>query len=311
MMPRVLACLLLMSVLGVSPVRAGQHVRTPIPVEMTVDDQQKMGVGVSTLIEVAEPLAENVYATVVDVSPLAALADELVVARAAASASRAEADRLTRLARQDQSASRQATEAAEANAVAAETRVDLAERRLGLEWGPVFVKMSWEDLRQLLDDITKGVAALVRVDGARGRAGMPQHGQLSDPDGVGLVPLSMLGVAATADSRFQGVGLLALASGPVAMNLRPGRVFAATVEERAGTTGVVLARSALVRLDGSVWAYVHLQGSHFERRQIVDGRHVESGWFVTQGFNTGEQLVTKGAGSLLALERAGETEEVE
>lgn len=310
-MPRVLVSLLLTGVLAVSPVLAGQQGRTPLAVEMTVDDQEKMGVSVSPLVEVTQPVVEDMYATVVDVSALAALADELVVARAAVSASRAEADRLARLARQDQSASRQATEAAEAIAVTDGARLELAERRLGLEWGPAFVKMAWKDLLRMLDDIAHGDAALVRINGALGLESTPVTGQLIDPDGGGLVPLSILGVAATADTRFQGIGLLALASGSSAMNLRPGRVFAATVEARTETTGVVLARSALVRLDGSVWVYIHLQGSHFERRQVVDGRQVESGWFVPQGFKAGEQLVTEGAGALVALERVSETEEVD
>jgi len=327
-MPSVTAFLLLAGTLALSPIvvaqqgpcteggqsggqQGDQQGRTPLPVEMTAEEQQKMGIGVSTLVDVTQPVVEDVYATVVDVSALAALADELVITRAAASASRNEADRLIRLAQQDQSASRQATEAAGAIAIADETRADLAKRRLGLEWGPVFVKMSLPDVRQLLDEITQGDAALVRIDGARGCETLSKHGQLSDPGGVGLVSLSMLGVAAMTDPRFQGIGLLALARGPAAVNLRPGRVFAATIEERTETTGVVLARSALVRLDGSVWAYVQLRDGHFERRQVVDGRQIESGWFVTRGFNAGEHLVTEGAGSLVALERLSETEAVE
>ena len=311
MIPRVFALLWLVSVFVASAVFAGELARTSFSVDMSEADQLKMGVGVSMLVEETLPAHAQVYATIVDVSVLAGLADELVVARAAASASRTDADRLSRLARQDQSASRKATESAAAIAVADETRVVVAERRIGLEWGPVFASMSRDSLRQLLADITSGDAALVRIDGVSGSEDVPKRGELIDPDGIGEVPLLILGVAALADPRFQGFGLLALARGEVAMKLRPGRVFAATVEEGAETTGVVLTRTALVRVDGSVWAYVHLQGSHFERRQVVDGHQLPTGWFVKQGFNAGEHLVTAGAGSLLALERASETEAVD
>lgn len=311
MKSRVLVFLALVSVLSVSEVFADKPALTSVPVDMSEADQKKMGLGVSSLVQVTVPLHTDAYATVVDVSALAALADELVVARATAAASRADADRLSRLARQDQSASRQATESAVAIAVADETRVAVATRRIGLEWGPVFASMSRPDLEQLLADITSGDAALVRIDGMQGRDEVPKRAQLNDPDSVGPVPLSILGVAALADPRFQDVGLLAMARGEVAMKLRPGRVFAATVEDGAESTGVVLARSALVRVDGAVWVYVHRQGAHFERRQVIDGRKLPAGWFVNQGFSAGEQLVTTGAGALLALERVSETEEIE
>ena len=308
---RVLVFIVSVSVLGDSEVFAAEQVRASLPVDMAEADQLRMGVSVSTLVEVTLPLHEDVYATVVDVSALAALADELIVARAAASASRIDASRLSRLARLDQSASRQAAESAVAIAVADESRVAVTQRRIGLEWGQVFASMSREDLQKLLAEITSGDAALVRIDGVPGYEAVPKRAQLKDPNGVGLVSLTILGVAALADPRFQGVGLLALTRGKVAMNLRPGRVFAASVEAGADTSGVVLDRSALVRVDGSVWAYVHLQDSHFERRLVVDGRKLPSGWFVNHGFSAGDRLVTTGAGSLLALERASETQEVD
>ena len=290
--------------LVISPAVVSQQTLKSVSVGMTSAQQEKMGVGVTPLPATGLPASSPAYATVIDVSPLAALTSEIATARAAAAAARAEADRLARLAAQDQSASRQAVEAAEATAKADETRIALAQRRVGLEWGPVFARMSWDDLNRLLGQIARGEAALVRIDGAGATGTLPKHARLRDRNGAFLAAVTIIGIAATSDPRFQTAGLLALAKGPVAANLRPGGVLSADLAGDATIAGVVLPRSALVRMNAATWAYVRVSKESFERRPVTGARQIEQGWFVTQGFAPGEEVATAGAGALIAAEHA-------
>ncbi len=280
-------------------------------VELTKAQQQKMGVAVAPLMSVTLPATEGAYAAVVDVSPLAALASEVAAARAAASASRTQANRLARLAAQDQSASRQSVEAAEAAAKSDEARLALAQRRIGLEWGPAFARLSWNDLNRLLGQIATGDVALVRIDGVHSTGAAPKQALLRDRSGVPLTTVTILGIAATADPRFQTPGLFALAKGQAAASLRPGRVLAAEVADGAAIAGVVLPRTALVRIDAATWAYVQTDSDGFDRRPVLGARQVEQGWIVMQGFEVGDKIVVNGAGALIAAEHGAETKEAD
>ena len=293
--------------LGVVPSALGQQAPAPVSVELSEAQQQKLGVVLAALAPASMPMAADAYGSVVDVSPLAALSSEIAGARAAALASRAEANRLARLAAQDQSASRQATEAAEATAQADETRVALAERKVGLEWGPSFARMSNDDLNRLLGQIARGEAALVRIDGIHNAEPMPKQASLRDKTGAPLTSVAILGVAATLDPRFQTPGLFGIARGPAAAGLRPGRVLAAELGSGPNIAGVILPRSALVRIDAATWAYVQTGAGSFERRQVIDARQLRDGWFVAKGFDPGDKLVVAGAGALIAAEHADES----
>jgi hypothetical protein len=86
-------------------------------------------------------------------------------------------------------------------------------------------------------------------------------------------------------------------------------VLAAEIESSGRVTGVMIPRSALVRSDGMACVYLRLSEDEFVRRTVVATRIRQDGWFVTSGFEPGDEVVTAGAGSLLAVERSGEMAE--
>lgn len=135
---RAFATIALLSVAGCNGTQA-----EPVPVEgaaetgvaLSGEMQKKMGVKIAPLAAAKARTIASVYARVADASPLALLAADVASARATADASMAEAKRLQMLADADQSASPKAVEAARALAGADEARANLAEQRIGLEWG--------------------------------------------------------------------------------------------------------------------------------------------------------------------------------
>jgi hypothetical protein len=113
-----------------------------------------------------------------------------------------------------------------------------------------------------------------------------------------------LGPAANADPRMQSSGLLVLVQGDAAAGLRPGLILPAEIATGRLMTGVVLPRSGLIRTEGATWVYLHRGGEDFVRREVIEPRMENAGWFVSTGFAPGDEVVATGAGSLLAIERS-------
>ncbi|WP_426029452.1 hypothetical protein [Caulobacter sp. DWP3-1-3b2] len=274
-------------------------------VRLSAAQQERAGLRVAPLAAGGAPQIKQGFARGLDVSTLAAINAEIATARAAAVASKAEARRLVALAAQDQSASARAVEAARAQAAADAARTDLAERRVGLEFGAGLARLDLAARQRLLGEIAAGKAALVRIDvpGASSRDGS----RVIVADGGITASVSVLGPAAAADPRLQSAGLLAIVRGPMARSATVGRVLAASLEQSSTEPGVIVPREALVRWRNAVWAYRRTAPGVFVRRELVDARPIASGWFVTTGFSPGDVVaVGGGAGTLLAIERGGE-----
>jgi hypothetical protein len=73
-------------------------------------------------------------------------------------------------------------------------------------------------------------------------------------------------------------------------------------------TGVIVPRAALLRHEGEVFVYLQTGEQTFERKAIELERPVENGWFVHEGLNPNDKLVTVGAQQLLSEETKGESE---
>jgi len=125
----------------------------------------------------------------------------------------------------------------------------------------------------------------------------------ADPGGVPVAAVT-LGLSGSADPGMQTVGVFCVVRGPAAAALRPGRTLAGEIETGRVVTGVVIPRSAVVRLDGADWVYVQEDADTFVRHAIVGGRPLRDGWLVAGGMPPGVAVVDRGAGSLIALERA-------
>lgn len=279
----------------------------PQTLAVAAADQKKFGIGVVTLAETEIAATTEAFVHVLDIGALAALDADLATADAAAGASLRESERRARLAAKDQGASKQSVEAASAQSVADSARAQLLSRRLALEWSPALAAMSAQEREDLIAAVSSGEAALVRAD-AISTASSSDATVVVDV-GAASVAVQTIGAAGMADARLQSVGVIALVRGPDAARLRPGGVFAGSVSTASKTKGVVIPRSAIIRLDGDDWAYVKSGAETFERREIVEPDRRAEGWFVAKGFSAGETVVANGAGSLLAIERADESAE--
>lgn len=66
--------------------------------------------------------------------------------------------------------------------------------------------------------------------------------------------------------------------------------------------GVVVPRAAVIRVEGERWVWIKTAADRFTRRELEHARPVEAGWFVSEGFKPGEQVVVAGAQLLLSEE---------
>ncbi len=283
----------------------------PGDIELDLDPGAQQQLGIATVrLEAAETVATvDAIARVLDVAGLAQLDAEITAARAASAASAAEAERLAALAAADDSASQRELQAALASAAADRTRLELAQQRLALEWSPGETIIDAGRRHELLAAVASGRAALLRADPLESASSA--HGAVRlivDADEPPLVT-STVGPAATVDPRLQASALLVVAEGGMSAQLRPGRVLAAEIDSDSPVEGVMIPRSALVRADGATWAYLRVADDEFLRRQVVEPTMRADGWFVATGFAAGDEVVSQGAGSLLAVERSGESAE--
>jgi hypothetical protein len=286
-----------------------QNTIAPGDIEVPLDAAAQTRLGVtSTALQAAQaPQVADAIARVLDIGALAQLQSEIDTAVAVASASASEQQRVALLAADDQNVSRQVLEAARAQAATDAARLQLARQRLALEWGPGLAALDDQQRQRLVTSIAAGDAALIRVDPLQ-TGGTPGTtvALRSDPHMPALAT-EYLGPAATTDPKMQSSGVLVTVRGAGMADLRPGRVLAAEVASGETLTGVILPRSALVRVDGATWAYLRRGAGLFVRREVTAGRVQDDGWFVTTGFVAGDEIVSEGAGSLLAVERSDET----
>lgn len=241
------------------------------------------------------------FARVLDLSPLASIDTDLATARSALATSRAEADRLASLAAQDQSASRQSVETARAQAAGDAARLNLAQRRVGLEFGPGLARMSPATRSALIADAGAGRAALLRIDipGPVLAAGTP----VEIDDGQHRQTVRIIGPAAATDPQLQDAAMLAVLRPPLAASAMAGRQFNASAEGSGSQYGVIVPRAALIRWQGRLWVYRDLGKGAFSRIAVDEARPIDSGWLVSAGLQAGEQIVTDGAATLFAIER--------
>ncbi len=114
----------------------------------------------------------------------------------------------------------------------------------------------------------------------------------------------MIGPSRTAEPRLQSSGLICLVAGPQAVLFSVGLTQSARINQPTSESGVVLPRGAVVRSEGSDWAYVRTGPAAFERRQIQDPIPEADGYFVGHGFAPGDVVAVQGVAALFAADQA-------
>ena len=85
--------------------------------------------------------------------------------------------------------------------------------------------------------------------------------------------------------------------------LRPGIAVTAYLEMPGrALKGVTVPWSAIVHHNGKNWAYVEVSDDHVSRREVQTDHPVETGWFMSDVFKTGQHVVVTGAQMLLSEE---------
>lgn len=264
--------------------------------------QQRIGVETARLTLQQRSAEVDAFAKVLDPEPLVQLDSDLRTAAAAAAASHAEAERSRALNSSGGGMAAKDMEAAVAQARQDALKVEMLRRRLSLEWGPGVARLADARRAELVQALTAGRAALVHVDTHNnlGQAGA-RHVRVDLGDGsmTGVV----LGPARAAEPRLQSSGLIVLVTGAKAVLLSVGLTQSAHIAQADSETGVVIPRSAVVRWRGAAWAYVRTGPDRFERRLIDAPVPGEDGLFTPRGFQSGDEVVTRGAVALFAAEQ--------
>jgi len=270
-------------------------------VKLDATTQARLGIATEPVVAAARGAQVTGFARALDPGPLAQLESDIAAAAAAAAASQAEANRTKALNAADQTVSKQAAETAAAQARSDAAKLSLLRHRVGLEWSPALAR--WPDARRerLVADIAAGRAALVRIDSASGLA--QARGTVAlQPASGGEVRAQVLGPMRTGDPRLLSTGLLALVTGPRAVEFGSGTVAPATLASGVAAKGVLIPRAALMRGGGRTFVYVRRDATDFERREVGAALNDPGGLFVTGGFSPGEAVVTRGAAQIFAAQ---------
>jgi len=272
------------------------------PVKLAAETQHKLGLATEPLTAARRAASLSGYVRVLDPGPLAQLDSDIQATADAAEASAAEAARSKALNADGQAVSAKAVETAQAQARGDAVRLALLRRRVGLEWGEGLARMSAKQRADLLNEISAGKAALVRIDTAGGEGLAGLRSLDLDLGALGSVHATVLGGARTADPHLMSPGLIAKAAGPNARLLSVGLTAPVKLTRAAAASGVLAPRAALIRTGGKTWLYVRTGSDTFLRKEVEDGRMEADGLFVPTGLRPGETVVTQGAAALFAAE---------
>ena len=241
------------------------------------------------------------YGKVLDPAPLAALANELAIARAAYSASSMELARVKALEGQG-NASARALQTAAAAAQRDLLAVQSASERLSLSWGKAVAAQT--NLAVFARSLISLEAAVVRIDLPVGET------TNSPPIGARVATLSgqiadaaFLDPAPSVDPQMQSRGFIFLLK-PNSLRLTAGESVVGYIKlPGEPLPGVIIPRDAVVRAEGAGWVYVmNSAGDAFTRVEVALDHPTEAGWFVTKGVSASHYLVTTGAQQLLSFE---------
>lgn len=266
--------------------------------------RESMGLEVMVVSATNAPVVTLVHATVVDVTPLVQLFNEVSLARLHAEASEVEFRRLKVLYEQSQSASARAYEAGELAMKRDRMAVATAENKLRLLLGTELFESS--DLASLMDGLVRRKIGLIRLQIPPGSdASMtPRSAWARSMDSRdGTVPLRVVGRASVQENTTEAGAFWAIRDESKTIGGGGGGAVEAWVEAAdSKVSGVLLPSSAIVRHEGSASVYVVKEEGKLERVRIrLEGKLI-NGWVVSGGVTNGNQVIVTGAQQLLSSE---------
>jgi hypothetical protein len=238
-------------------------------------------------------------------------------AQATVLASQQEYRRLKGLHADDRNTSERAMQLAEATWRSDEARAQSTRevslsigRNAQQQWGDA-VAQAILNGSLLFTRVTSLEEALVQVSLPAGEslASLPDMARVQ-PSGGASIQASFITRLPRTDPRFQGMTLLYQVSRK-SFDLIAGVNIPVFLPVGDSISGVNIPTAAVVRWQGKSWVYVETAPGQFSRRELPIDLPTSDGWFVNQGFSTGEAIVLKGAQLLLSQELLGQIQMAE
>ncbi len=113
--------------------------------------------------------------------------------------------------------------------------------------------------------------------------------------------IKFISPATRTDPRVQGTSYFYAASAPET-GLLPGMSASAVFPSGQPVSGLLVPGSAVVWWQGRAWSYVKTGTDTFTRREVPTEEPADGGWFVPKGFSPTDEVVVKGAETLLSQE---------
>jgi hypothetical protein len=179
------------------------------------------------------------------------------------------------------------------------TQVTLLEFRLRNAWGEKAPFLDKETRQSLVDELSAGKIALVRLDFPTSVERTPKNVRIAPLGGGDDILIESIWPAPSGNLAMPGSSFLGLAqTGP---GIRPGDRAKVTAEYSAPSSGVVVPASAVVVHAGESWVYIEKEKGQFERIRVSLTTPVADG-YLTQEFAAGHKVVIQGASTLLSRE---------
>jgi hypothetical protein len=270
-------------------------------VELEAEQRESLGIQTESARAIDAPRSWPASAQVLDSTPLVTALGELRTAETAAAASRAEAERSEQLYREETNIARKTLDAARAQAIADEARLNTARAGLLGTWGRAIATLPGAQRAKLIDDLLNGRASLVRAEqlqplpadasiGAAHVVTLDSHGEWN-AEWLGTLPQ-------TTNLTLAGSSLLKV---PTALSV--GQLLEVTLtEKRASVHGMSVPAAAVVRYRGAEWVYEEGPENHFVRTEVRAGTRVQGRALLAAETKVPPKVVTVGARSLLGAE---------
>jgi hypothetical protein len=275
---------------------------------LTLTDEQRKKIGIETTpVKESTFLAEaGGYGVVLGHEAIAVASAEVATAQAAVRQSRAALARSQKLADTPGALPAETAENTERQAAADATALTLAERRLTALLGQA---PALDAGGALLAELSTGQVKLVRATFPLGilTTAAPRRLRLARLDATAGARnwTSTTIWPAPADNTIPGRSFFTLLRDS---DLGEGERVQVWAAMGATVRGVIVPASAVVQSNSAYWCFVEEPAGTFTRAAVDIGRPTEGGYFVADGVDAGDAVVTSGAGLLLARQINPSTE---
>lgn len=179
------------------------------------------------------------------------------------------------------------------------TQVALLELKLRNTWGETAPFLSAKNRQQLVDELSSGKTALVRLDFPRSDERDPKNVRIMPLGGGKEEALTSVWPAPSGNLAMPGTSFFGIMqTGP---GLRPGDRAKVMAERSTITAGVIVPASAVIVHEGQSWCYIEDEPGKYERKAITLATPVAEG-YVTRELTVGSKVVIEGASALLSRE---------